>query len=106
MTGENRPLTEMWREAADAWNEKDAAARLLEDTKSLVFAKKCAELGEMPVNKAEQKVKSSQDWYDYVVSVVDARTEANAAKIEMEYRDKQYRQNMNDDANHRAEARL
>jgi hypothetical protein len=106
MSGENRPLSQIWKEAADDWVEKDAIARLREDTKSLRFAKHCQALGEIPVNRAEQTVKGSDYWYGEVLEDVDARTAANKAKVLMESIKMQHGEHMNEEANHRAEARL
>lgn len=103
---ENRPLSEIWKEAADDWVDKDAAARIREDTKSLRFAKRCQQMGDIPVNRAEQLVKADQDWYEEVLMDVNARTEANKAKVLMESIKMRHSEHMNEEANHRAEARL
>jgi hypothetical protein len=106
MTGENRPLSQIWKEAADDAGEKDAIARLWEETKSLQFARHCQALGEMPVNRAEQIVKASDYWLEEVTDGVLKRTVANKAKVLAESIKMQYSEHMNDEANHRAEARL
>lgn len=100
------PLSQIWKEAADDWVDKDAAARLLEETKSLRFAQRCAMLGDIPVNRAEQAVKADRGWYEEVVKTVDSRTEANKAKVLMESIKMRHSEHMNDEANHRTEARL
>jgi hypothetical protein len=107
MVGENRPWSEIWREAASDWVDKDAAARMKEETKTLLFAQKCAAIGDsIPVNRQEQQIKASKDWMDEVKSIVAARTEANAAKVDMEYYKMKYGEQQSADANHRAESRL
>lgn len=106
MTGENRPLSEIWKEAADDWVDKDAAARLREETKSLRFSQRCQAQGDIPVNRAEQNVKASPDWYEEVLLDVSARTAANKARVLMESIKMRHSEHMNDEANHRAEARL
>lgn len=103
---DNRPWSEIIYEANQDWVDKDAAARLLEETKSSVFAQRCAMLGDMPVNRAEQTIKASPDWYEYVKKVVDAKTEANRAKAKLEYHKIQKEEFFNAEANHRAESRL
>ena len=52
----DQPLSEQFRVVAKRWVDLDAAANLLEETKSAVLAQKMAELGDMPVSKAEMKV--------------------------------------------------
>lgn len=106
MSGDNKSLSESYKIAGDDWTDKDAAARLLEETKSLLFAQKCAMLGDIPVNRAEQTVKASKEWYDHVVKVVDAKTEANKARIWLETLRMRHSEHMNEEANHRAESRL
>jgi hypothetical protein len=103
---DNKDYPRWIKEAHDDWNDKDHAARMLEDTKTLVFNQKCAALGDIPVNRAEQTIKASKDWHDYVVTIVEAKTEANRAWAEYEYRKNQYDMWKNEEANHRAEARL
>jgi hypothetical protein len=106
MTDDNRPLSQIWKEAADDWVDKDAAARMREETKTLRFAQKVMALGEIPVNRAEHTIKGSQEWMDSVKEDVDARTDANKAKVYMESVKMRHSEHMNEEANHRAEARL
>lgn len=106
MTGENEHHYEQIYKAHMDWVDKDAAARILEETKSLVFAQKCAALGDIPVNRAEQTIKASRDWHNWVTNLVNVRTEANKAKARYEYEKNRKEQYMNEEANHRAESRL
>jgi hypothetical protein len=106
MISNDPPLSEVWKEAADDWVDKDAAARMLEETKTLRFAQKTAALGDIPVNRAEQTIKASRDWMEEVKSIVDARTVANKAKVYAESVKMRHSEHMNKDANHRAESRL
>lgn len=103
---ENRPWSEIIYEKHRDWIDKDGAARMLEETKSLVFAQKCAALGDIPVNRAEQTIKASPDWYDHVVKIVESKTVANIAKADLELARTKKDEFFNDEANHRAEARL
>lgn len=102
----NRPWSEIFKEAADDWVDKEAAAQLLEDTKSAIMAQKQATLGDIPVNKAEQIVKASKDWSNHLSQIVEARKEANRAKVNVEYIRMKFTEWNNEEANHRAEARL
>lgn len=84
MEGENRPYSEIYRIAGEEWADMEAAAQLLEDSKSAVMAQWQTELGDIPVNRAEQTVKASPRWMDYINDAVDARKKANKAKIYLE----------------------
>jgi len=106
MDGDNRPLSEIFAEAAADWCDKEAAATLLEDTKSLIMAQKQAMLGDMPVNRSEQIVKSTPDWYEHIEKIVAARKTANEAKIRLEIIRMQANEQNNQQANARAELRL
>jgi hypothetical protein len=106
MTGENRPLSEVFREAADEWVQLEAAAQLLDDTKSAVMAQRQAMFGDIPVNRAEQQVKASPEWTEYIEKIVSARKAANLAKVNLEYLRMKFQEWSNQEANHRAEARL
>lgn len=106
MTEDNRPWADQYREAAEEWADKESAAQLLEDMKSAVMAQKQAMLGDVPVNRAEQTVKASRDWEHYVQSCVDARKEANLAKVKVEFLRMKFQEWSNNEANKRAEMRL
>lgn len=107
MAGENRPLSEIFREAADEWVDLDAAARLREETKSLRFAQKCMALGDgLAVNKSEQMIKASKDWHEEVLADVESRTKANKAKVYMESIKMRFSEWQSQEANARLEAKL
>ena len=76
---------EAWRRAALEFVELDAAARLLEDTKSAVFSQLVKAQGDVPVNRAETEVRASEGWQRHVQAVVDARTRANRAHVEADF---------------------
>lgn len=103
---DNRPWSEIYRQAGEDWVDKEAAAQLLEDTKSSVMAQKQASYGDIPVNRAEQKVKASQDWMDHLEKIVAARKAANLAKVHLEYIKMAAWEENNKNANARAELRL
>lgn len=84
----------------------DHSARLLEDTKSAILSQRMAELGDMPVSRAEQKVKASKDWHDFVVSIVDARTKANLKKVHLEYLKMRFSERQSHEATARAERKM
>ncbi len=95
-----------YRRLGEDWADKEAAAQLLEDTKSAVMAQRQAALGDMPVNRAEQVVKASSDWYEHVTKIVEARKAANLAKVQLEAIKIQYNEWNNAEANARTEKRM
>lgn len=107
---DNRPISEQYREAADQWVDADAAASLLEETKSAIFAEMAAKVlaknNGLAVNRAEVLVKSSPEWKEHVTKMVHARRDANRHKITMEYLKMRFSEQMSVEATHRAEARL
>lgn len=103
---DNRPFSEQFYEAAKDWAEKEAAADLLEQSKSSVMAQRQSMLGDMPVNRSEQMVKASPDWSEHVETIVSARREANLAKVKMDFLRMRFQEQMSVEANSRTEARL
>lgn len=95
-----------FKTVADRWVTLDAVARLLEEGKSAFFAQRCNLQGDVPVNRAEQIVKASEEWSNYVKRMVNAKTEANRAKVEMEFYRMRFSEWSSDAANERTEARL
>ena len=81
----NEYFSEQYRVAGKDWVEKDAAARMLEETKTAVLAQRKAALGDIPDSHAEKQVKASPEWMDFLEKMVDAKTAANLAKIKLEY---------------------
>lgn len=91
---------------AKAWVDAEAAASLLEDTKSAVLAERMTELGDMAVNKAEMTVKASQEWKDNLRTISMARQAANRLKVQMEYIRMKFMEHQSANATARAEMRL
>ena len=107
MENENqRPWSEIWKEAADEWVDLEAAARLLEETKSAVLAQREAACGDIPVNRATQLVKSSLEWMDHLEKVVDAKTASNKSWVKVEFYKMKYNEWVSQQANERTMARL
>lgn len=103
---DNRPWSEQWYDTAKQWAELEAAASLLEESKSAVMAQRQSMLGDIPVNRAEQIVKASPEWEEHLIAISDARKAANLAKVEMEYLRMKFMEWNNTEANHRAGTRL
>lgn len=91
---------------AKAWVDAEAAASLLEDTKSAVLAERMSALGEMPVSKAEMTVKASQEWKDNLRTISMARQVANRLKVQLEYIRMKFMEWQSENATKRAEMRL
>lgn len=106
MSDSNQPLSEQYRITAKAWVEADAAASLLEDTKSAFLSQRMAELGDMPISKAEAMVKSSPEWTDYVRKMVDSRKQANFLKVKLEWVRMRFAEQQSFEATKRAEMKL
>tara|TARA_B110000503_G_scaffold139464_1_gene227917 strand:- start:277 stop:591 length:315 start_codon:yes stop_codon:yes gene_type:complete len=102
----NQPISEEYRIVAKNWVDAEAAASLLEDTKSAVLAQKMAALGDMPVSKAEMQVKASDDWTDFIEKMVEARKRANLLKVQLEYIRMRSSEWSSFEASKRAEMRL
>lgn len=104
-----RPQSELYREAYERWVALDAKARMLEDTKSIVFSQLCSEMtGDFPgysIAKVEQKIKASDRWEAFIRSMVDARTKANEAKVAVEVARMKYWEQSQDRADERFVAR-
>ena len=106
MTDSSMPLSEQYRIIAKKWVDADSAANMLEETKSAVLAKRMAELGDMPVSRAEMSVKASHDWHDYIRSMVEAREKATLLKVQLEYIKMKFYEWQSMNATRRAEMKL
>ena len=102
----NLPLSEQFRIIAKKWVDADAAANILEESKSAFLSRSMAELGDMPVSKAEMSVKASKDWTDYIDSMVEARKQASMLKVQLEYIRMQFSEWQSREATKRAEMKL
>lgn len=101
--GSNQPHSEIIRLAGEHWADCEAAASLLEDTKSAFLAQRVAMQGDIAVNRAENIVKASPEWVKYVKTSVEARKAANIAKVRYEYERARFTEWNSEQANHRAE---
>ncbi len=102
----NQPPSEQFRLAAKAWVDLDAAARLLEECKSAVLAQRMKAQGDIPAAHSERETKASAEWSEYLIKMVEARRDANLAKVRMEYYRMKFSEWISLDATRRAEARL
>lgn len=102
----NQPFSEQYRMAAQRHADLEAAASLLEECKTAVMAQKQIALGDIPVSHAERAVKASPQWEDYLKKMVEARKQANLAKIECEFLRMKFWENQGDEASKRQEMRM
>lgn len=106
-TGDNNESwSDRYREAGELWADAECAAQLLEDSKSAIMAQWQTELGDLPVNRAEQTVKASNRWRDYITDTVNARKAANLAKVRLEAIKMKAMEQQAKDANQRTELRI
>jgi len=104
--GSNISWADRYREMGEDWADKEAAAQLLEDSKSAVMAQWQTELGDLPVNRAEQTVKASARWRGYIQDTVNARKAANLAKVRLEATKMKAMEYQAKEANQRTELRI
>ena len=109
MEKRDRPLSERFRLAAMDFVEKHRTAKLLEERKTLVLSQMIAKHikahGPLAFNKAENDVKSSDDWDAYVTAMVEARYEADKAKVYRDTLEMKFSEWQSSEANERAERR-
>lgn len=103
---QNLPWSEQFRIVAKQWVDADAAASILEDTKSAVLSERMQALGDMPVSKAEAIVKASPEWRGHIQEMVNARKASNRLKVQMEYLRMKFSEWQSHEATKRTEARL
>lgn len=106
MTDPNLPLSEQFRIIAKRWVDQDAAASLLEESKSAMLAQRMAALGDMPVSKAEMQIKASDDWHEYIEKMVDERKKASLLKVQLEFIRMRFSEWQSHEATRRAEMKL
>ena len=102
----NAPLSEQYRIVAKKWVDAEAAASMLEDTKSAVLSQQMLALGEMPVSKAEMLTKANPEWIDHIKKITEARAAANLLKVQMDYIKMKSGEQASYEATRRAEMKL
>lgn len=103
---DNQPISEQFQRAAAKWVDTEAAAKLLEETKSAYLSQQMQIHAQLPINRAEQIVKSSKPWVDYIEKMVGARRQANLDWVQVEYLKMKFQEWQSEEANKRVEARL
>lgn len=100
------PISEQFRLAALEWADLDNAARMLDEGKTTYLAQQKALLGDIPDSHAEKQVKASEPWASYIKTMVRAKTQANKARVEVDYLKMKFQEWQSAEANARSERRL
>ena len=103
-------MTDSWSEKfrldAKAWVELDAAANLLENLRSANLSQMMLSTNTEAVSRAEMLARASPQWTEYNEKMVDARRQANLAKVRMEWDKMKFQERSSAEATARAERRL
>lgn len=102
----SRQISEEYRIAAKEWVDADSAANVLEELKTATLSQKMAELGDIPVSRAETTVKASKEWHNYILNMVEARKQANLLKVKLEWIRMRHMERQSEEASNRAEMKL
>jgi hypothetical protein len=102
----DQPLSEQYRIVSKNYVDAKAAAELLEESKSAVLSRMMAAKGEIPVSKAEMLTKASNEWRDYIETMVEARRKADLLKCQLEFIRMRHAEWQSMEANARAERKL
>lgn len=94
MPQRERPISEQYRLAAAEWADADAAATLLEETKSVALAELVLQgVSEgLPVNRSEAAAKTSKAYREHIENMVEARRQANRLKGDLKYLEMRHRE--------------
>ena len=88
-------IEEQWRVAANLWVEADDLARELEEKKSIYLAEqkniRCGFNLKLSKIAAEELVKASPEYGDFIAQMVNARTEANRLRVQEKYLEMKHR---------------
>lgn len=77
---------EQFKAVGERWVNSDARARKLEELKDHTLAKRMKAKGDAAsLAAAKRDVEASQEWADFLTEMVQARSQANRERIEMEY---------------------
>lgn len=76
-----RTLTDRLIDAGEKWADFNAAADMLEETRSTLLAKITKEHFELPAWKAEAASKGDPRYEEHIRAMVDARQAANRARV-------------------------
>lgn len=105
-----RLISSVYYEVGSKWIDLDAAARILEETKTALLSQKKLEVearaGKISKAQAEDLVKASPEWMEHLHKIVDARTAANRERLKLETLKMRHSEQQSREATARHEARL
>src|SRR5688572_17311863 len=99
----NIEWSEQFRMVGKAWCDAEAAASMLEETKSAYLSQRMQEFADLPVSRAQMNVKASPEWGEFIEKMVVARKVANLLKIKLEYIRMEHADEQSANATRRAE---
>jgi hypothetical protein len=102
----NLPLSEQYARKGALWVDAEAAASIMEQTKTVVMSQKVKALGDMPSSRAEHIVRATPEWEQFIRDMVEARRMANQYKVDMQVLRMRNSEWIGEDANRRVEAKL
>jgi hypothetical protein len=102
--------SENYRIVAREWVAADAAARLLEENRKIVFSQMTLNVifshEKIPISRAEMEVLASEQWKEYVKNMVESRTNSNFLRAKMKYVEMQAAERNSAEAAARLERKL
>ena len=101
-----RPISEEFRVVAKQWVDADAAASLLEDTKSAMFSQLVLGSADTSIARAEHTARASEAYREHIAKMTEARRAANLLKVQMKYIEMRYGEWQSRDANARKERQM
>jgi hypothetical protein len=105
--GSNASLADKYSMVGARWIDEDNAARLLEETKTVVLEQRKAaiilENPGMADNAAERMAKSDPEWHEWIRGMVTAKTRANRLKLALKVIDMRHSEQQSYEATKRAE---
>lgn len=99
-------LAEQYRVTAKQWADAEAAASLLEETKSCVLSELAAQADVASIAGSEREARRSPAFRDHIDAMVAARRQANVKKVHLKYIEMLFYSRQGADADRRAEMRL
>ena len=106
MPERERPISEQFRVVAKQWVDADAAASLLEDTKSSVFSELVLKSTDTSIARAEHTARASLEYKEHITLMTEARRKANLFKVQMRFIEMRYGEWQSSDANARREKHM
>lgn len=99
-------ISEEYRVAAKEWVEQDAAASLLEETKTANLSQMMLATNVEAVSRAEMLAKASPRYSEYIENMVEQRRKANLLKVRLKWIEMRFSEQQSQEATARAERRL